>query len=153
LEDQQKLTQIVNKHSVFSSSNSLPAERAESNEATLGMSSHVKSSAEIEDDLFFVDKKGESDAVKEDEKQSMGKSFIRAARNMAGTENDGKRKKTKKQEIRFQRHIQLDDPTNKRTLPESGSDFSMSEESDLEVEGLSNTPKRSRIETENLAVD
>lgn len=153
LEDQQKLTQIVNKHSVFSSSNSLPAERAESNEATLGMSSRVKSSAEIEDDLFFVDKKGESDAVKEDEKQSMGKSFIRAARNMAGTENDGKRKKTKKQEIRFQRHIQLDDPTNKRTLPESGSDFSMSEESDLEVEGLSNTPKRSRIETENLAVD
>ena len=45
LEDQQKLKQIVNKHSVFNP-NWLPVEKVESNgmsnEATLGMSSHLK---------------------------------------------------------------------------------------------------------------
>ena len=45
LEDQQKLKQIVNKHSVFNP-NRLPAEKVESNdmsnEETLGMSSHLK---------------------------------------------------------------------------------------------------------------
>lgn len=155
LEDQQKLKQIVNKHSVFNP-NRLPAEKVESrgrsNEATLGMSSHLKSSAEIEDDLYFVDKKGESDAVNGDEKQSLGKSFILAAHSMVGTGNNGKRKKTKKQKSQFQRHI-LDDPKNENTLPESGSDLSLSEASDLELEGSSNKPKRSRIETENVSVD
>lgn len=155
LEDQQKLKLIVNKHSVFNP-NSLPSEKAESNgrsnEATLGMSSSIKSSAEIEEDLFFVDKKGESDVVKGDEKQSVGKSFILAAHSMVGTGNDRKRK-SKKQKILFQRHIQLDDPANKKTLVESGSDLSGSEASDLELEGFSNKPKKSRIETEILAVD
>lgn len=86
-----------------------------------------------------------------DEKQSLGKSFILAAHSMVGTGNNGKRKKTKKQKSQFQRHIL--DPKNKNTLPESGSDLSLSEASDLELEGSSNKPKRSRIDTENVSVN
>ncbi|GLJ15086.1 hypothetical protein SUGI_0246590 [Cryptomeria japonica] len=158
LEDQQGLKQIVNKHPAFYT-NTLPAENIDtnlgSNATTTDLPSNLKNS-EVEDDLFFVDTKGDTGGGKrENEFESVGKSFVLAAHGMESIENDGKKKKKRqrkgkrKQKINFQRHVQHDVSTKENWPQELGSDLSMSEDSDLESSGLI-SQKKSRIKTQAL---
>ncbi|KAH9314815.1 hypothetical protein KI387_023442, partial [Taxus chinensis] len=156
LGDQKGLKQILNKHPVFNT-NSLPAENIDvnlcTNATTVSLSSNLEDSKEVEDELFFVDTKGEvGDGKGGNEFESVGKSFVRAAHGMGNIENDGKKKRNRRgkkmKKINFQRHVQHYESTEKNSLQELGSDLSMSEESDLESSGFKDQSKKSRTKTQ-----
>eukprot|EP01018_Ginkgo_biloba_P015064 Gb_15764 [translate_table: standard] len=139
LEDQQRLKQILNKHPVFDRKK-LPSEKVLNggpNAEAVDISSNQKIEKGIEPDLFYVDMKGEGGAGKKDEElESVGKSFVVAAQNMKRIRNDGKRESNQKRKIHFQRHMLLQhEGSANKTLPEFGSDLSTSDESDLEFAG------------------